>query len=77
MAMSPPSPEPRVSIVLPVWNAGDYLAAAVESLRAQTLADWELLAIDDGSTDGSWAEIEALSLADTRIRGMRLERGQG
>ena len=67
MAMSPPSPEPRVSIVLPVWNAGEYLAAAVESLRAQTLADWELLAIDDGSTDGSRAVLDDFARHDGRI----------
>ena len=67
MAASAPPQQPRVTVVLPVWNAGDYLAAAVESIRAQTLADWELLAIDDGSTDGSRQTLEDFARRDSRI----------
>lgn len=67
MAASAPPQQPRVTVVLPVWNAGDYLAAAVESIRAQTLADWELLAIDDGSTDGSRQTLEDFARSDRRI----------
>lgn len=44
---------PLVSVVMPVRNAGRYLADAVASLDAQTCASMEVLAIDDGSTDGS------------------------
>ncbi|MDB5295179.1 MAG: glycosyltransferase, partial [Phycisphaerales bacterium] len=44
---------PLVSFVLPVHNAGEHLAAAVESVLAQTYGDFEVLAINDGSTDGS------------------------
>lgn len=58
---------PRVTVVLPVWNAGEYLAAAVESIRAQTLADWEMLAIDDGSTDGSRQVLVDFARSDSRI----------
>lgn len=43
----------RVSIVMPFRNAGATLACAVGSLVAQTVRDWELIAVDDGSTDGS------------------------
>ena len=44
---------PLVSVVTPVWNAAATLAATVASVRAQSLADWELLLVDDASTDGS------------------------
>lgn len=67
MAASVSLPEPRVTVVLPVWNAGEYLAAAVESIRVQTLADWELLAIDDGSTDGSRQILDDVAGRDDRI----------
>ena len=67
MTASSPPDQPRVTVVLPVWNAGDFLAAAVESIRAQTLADWQLLAIDDGSTDGSRQTLEDFARRDRRI----------
>lgn len=44
---------PRVTVLLPVHNGGAYLDAAVRSILGQTFTDFELLAIDDGSTDGS------------------------
>ena len=44
-----------VSIVMPIHNAGPYLADAIESVRAQQYREWELLLVDDGSTDGSGA----------------------
>ncbi|MDP1569130.1 MAG: glycosyltransferase [Vicinamibacterales bacterium] len=50
---------PRVSVLLPVRNALPYLPEAVASLEAQTFARIEVLAIDDGSTDGSRAWLEA------------------
>jgi len=40
-----------VTVVLPVWNRADRVGAAIDSVRAQTLADWELVVVDDGSTD--------------------------
>ena len=67
MAAPTPSQSPRVTVVLPVWNAGGYLVAAVESIRAQTLADWEMLAIDDGSTDGSRQTLDDFARRDERI----------
>jgi glycosyltransferase involved in cell wall biosynthesis len=56
---------PAVSIILPTYNRLEYLKEAVESVRAQTFTDWELIVVDDGSTDASVAWVEAL--CDPRI----------
>ena len=48
-----------ISILLPVRNAGKYLSACLESIQNQTETNWELIAIDDNSTDSSF---EILSL---------------
>ncbi len=60
---------------MPVWNAGPFLAPAVASLLAQTETDFELLAVDDGSTDGSRETLHQLAAADRRVR--LIEHGQG
>lgn len=58
---------PRVSIVLPVLNAATTLPATLASLQAQTLTDWELIAVDDGSTDASPALLKRAAAADRRM----------
>lgn len=60
---------PRVSVILPFFDRASTLGAAIESVRAQTLTNWELLAVDDGSRDGS-AELVA-AFADPRIKLLR------
>jgi glycosyltransferase involved in cell wall biosynthesis len=65
------SPAPRVSVVLPFRNAATTLAAAVDSIAAQTLHDWECLLIDDGSTDASAELARARAAADPRLRLLR------
>lgn len=59
---------PVISVVLPVYNAGRYLAQAVESVLAQTFRDFELIAVDDGSTDNSRALLETFARRDPRVR---------
>lgn len=59
---------PLVSIIMPVYNAGALLHTAVESVLHQTFADFELLLVDDGSTDDSAALARAFAKADARIR---------
>jgi glycosyltransferase involved in cell wall biosynthesis len=59
---------PAVSVLMPVYNAGRFLAPAIESVLAQTLADFELIAINDGSTDGSCAVLQEFAARDARIR---------
>jgi glycosyltransferase involved in cell wall biosynthesis len=61
---------PTVSVIMPVYNAEQYLAVAIESVQSQTYHDWELLIVDDGSTDTSIAIIERY-LADARIKLIR------
>ena len=61
----------RVSVIVPFLNPGPYLAEAIASVQAQTEADWELLLVDDGSTDASVAAAERAAAADTRIRVLR------
>jgi teichuronic acid biosynthesis glycosyltransferase TuaG len=59
---------PAVSVITPVWNGAACLAEAVASVRAQTYPDWEMLIVDDGSTDGSRALAERLAALEPRIR---------
>lgn len=61
-------PVPRVSILLPVRNEETFLPAALASLVAQTLTQWELVAVDDGSTDSTPAILAAAAARDRRIR---------
>ena len=63
---NPPVSEPAVSIILPTYNGLPYLREAIESVRAQTFANWELIVIDDGSTDDSVRWLE--SLPEPRLR---------
>ena len=53
---------------MPVYNTMPYLTQSICSVQAQTLQDWELLVIDDGSTDGSGEEAEQFAAKDPRIR---------
>ena len=58
----------KVSVVIPVHNGEKYLAQAIESVLAQTFRDFELLIVDDGSTDGSRAIMDRYARRDARIR---------
>ena len=62
---------PHFSIIMPLYNKAPYVRKAVESVVGQTYADWGLIVVDNGSTDGS-GEIVA-KLTDSRIRIVRLE----
>ncbi|MBI3572980.1 MAG: glycosyltransferase family 2 protein [Candidatus Kerfeldbacteria bacterium] len=66
--MNPPDVAPRVSIILPVYNGQEFLDEALASLVNQTLKDFELLIINDGSTDNSVAVIERWVAKDHRLR---------
>ncbi len=55
-------------VLLPVFNAALYLREAIESVLGQTFGDWKLVAVDDGSTDGSLALLESYASQDPRIQ---------
>lgn len=68
-------PTPYLSIIVPVYNVENYLAPCLDSILAQTFTDFEVLLIDDGSTDGSYAVCERYAARDDRIRLFQQENG--
>jgi len=68
---------PRISVVMCNFNKAPYLDEAVRSILAQTLEEWELVIVDDGSSDGSVPIIEKWAAADSRIRLVRNSRNRG
>ena len=60
--------EPAISVVMPVYNGVKYVAEAVRSILGQTRGDFEFLAIDDGSTDGSGEILRRFAAEDGRIK---------
>lgn len=65
-----------VSIIMPTYNCAAYIDAAIASVQAQTYENWELIIIDDASTDQTARVIQPF-LADRRILYHRMERNQG
>ena len=68
---------PLVSVVMPVFNGEKYLAEAIESILAQTYTNFELLIVDDGSTDASAEIIRAYEGRESRIRFLQLGSNSG
>lgn len=58
---------PRLSVIIPVYNVAPYLGDCIESLLAQSFADFEVLLVDDGSTDGSGAICDEFAQKDPRV----------
>lgn len=59
---------PLVSVVLPIYNAEKYLKETLNSISEQTFSDWELIAINDGSTDGSEKVLREFSKKEPRLK---------
>ena len=59
---------PAVSVIMPAYNMERFIAQAIRSVMAQTMTDWELLVIDDGSSDRTCAIVEELAAKDSRVR---------
>lgn len=59
---------PKFSIIIPVYNVAPYLRECLDSVLAQTFADWEAICVDDGSTDESGAILDEYAAKDTRFK---------
>ena len=68
---------PRVTVVMPVFNRETTVGRAISSVFAQTYTNWELIVVDDGSSDGSVAEVLRHIDGDPRCRLLRLEANGG
>lgn len=66
---------PKISVIVPVYNVEKFLPRCLDSLLAQTFPDFELLLIDDGSKDGSGEICDKYALKDNRIRVFHKENG--
>ena len=67
------TPRPAISVLLTVFNRERFVGPAIESVLVQTYTDFELLVVDDGSTDKS-VEVAQRYLSDPRVRILRNER---
>ena len=56
-----------ISVIIPIYNGGRFVESAVKSVLAQTVSDWELVIVNDGSTDGTRDILERLRAQDARI----------
>ena len=68
---------PLVSIMMPCFNAASTLRMALASVMAQSLDDWECICLDDGSADGTWSALTAMSRRDPRFRIERFPENRG
>ena len=60
-----------VSVIVPAFNYGQFIARTIESVQAQTLADWECLVVDDGSSDDTGEVVAAIAANDSRVTYLR------
>ncbi len=68
---------PLVSVILPTHNRSMFLNRAIESVLKQTYKNWELIIVDDASTDGTEELFKDISLQDERIQYHKLEKNGG
>lgn len=65
--IKPTAEAPAISVIMPVYNTGAVLKGTIESVLNQTFRDFELILVDDGSTDGSGAVCDAYAERDVRV----------
>ena len=68
---------PIVSVLVPLYNAEDYIETAIDSLLAQSWNNLEIIAVDDASTDDSWATLQRIAKRDSRLHIFRNETNLG
>lgn len=69
--------KPLISVVVPVYNVEDYLQECLDSLLAQTYPNFEVILVDDASTDGSGGLCDAAAARDRRVQTIRFSENQG
>ena len=67
---------PCVSVIMPAYNVAQTIEASIASVQAQTVSDWELLVIDDGSADDTATIAHRMAKQDARIRLIQQETGK-
>ncbi|MBQ7412800.1 MAG: glycosyltransferase family 2 protein [Alphaproteobacteria bacterium] len=70
-------PAPLVSVVMPVYNGAAYLDRSINSILKQSYPDFELIMIEDGSSDNSWQILQNYAAKDPRIRLLKNDRNRG
>ena len=72
-------PDPLISVVIPAYNVAPFVEECLRSLMAQTLRDFEVILIDDASTDDTWAKVTAFDFGDIPaiLRQQKDNKGQG
>ncbi len=65
---------PKISVIMPSLNVADYIKSCMESVLCQTFSDIEVIAVDAGSTDGTWEILEEYEKRDSRIRLIKSEK---
>lgn len=70
-------PKPIVSVVMPVFNAGDFLVESIESILRQSYHKFEFIIVDDASTDNSWKILNKYARKDARIQIYRNQTNHG
>ena len=68
MSIPPTAPQGLVSVIIPVYNVERYLKKSLNSVLSQTYGKLDIIAVNDGSTDGSLAILEAMESRDSRLR---------
>jgi glycosyltransferase involved in cell wall biosynthesis len=68
---------PKVSVIVPTYNGAQYIGQAIDSVLAQSIDDFEIIVVDDGSTDSTPAMLKEFSQNDSRIRVVTREKPSG
>ena len=68
--------QPLVSVIMPAYNAERYIADSIQTVFAQTYSCWELIVVDDGSTDQTGEIVRALAAGESRIKYVHQENGR-
>ena len=69
--------DPEVTVIVPAFNAAEWIAQTLQSIQAQTYTRWEVLVADDASIDDTGRIVDQLALCDPRIRRLRLPANSG